>query len=118
VAGRDPTGFPTTLATTWLYVTDDDTEARAFNERLSLMLRRPIDEIEGRLPVGSPAACLDLLGRYRDAGLGRVLVWPMHDEVEQLERVAEQIMAPLSDEITIGPDGPNRPLSPTRQPRR
>ena len=95
-AGRDPSGFPTTLATTWLFVTDDDRERRAVNERLSRMLRRPLDEIEGRLPVGSPAACLDLFGRYRDAGLGRVLIWPMQDEVEQLERVAEQIIAPLA----------------------
>ena len=116
-AGRDPTGFPTTLATTWLYVTDDDTEARAFNERLSVMLRRPLDEIEGRLPVGSPAACLDLLGRYRDAGLGRVLVWPMRDEVEQIERVAEQIMAPLASGTGTASEGVSRSLTQARPPR-
>jgi hypothetical protein len=95
-AGRDPSGFPTTLATTWLYVTDDAAEERAVYERLVRMLRRPLDEIKGRLPIGSTAACLDLFGRYRDAGLGRVLVWPMQNEVEQVERVAEEIMAPLS----------------------
>lgn len=95
--GREPSHFPTTLATTWLFITEDDAEARAVNERLSRMLRRPLDEIEGRLPVGSAAACLDLFGRYRDAGLERVLVWPMQDDVEQLQRVAEQIMAPLAD---------------------
>ena len=100
--GRDPAGFPTTLATTWLFVTDDDKQARAVNERLSRMLRRPLDEIEGRLPVGSPAMCLDLFGRYRDAGLGRALVWPMQDEVEQLERVAEQVMAPLVSGLDPG----------------
>src|SRR5207342_2328303 len=94
--GRDPSGFPTTLATTWLFITDDDAETRVVNERLSRMLRRPLDEIEGRLPVGSPAACLDLFGRYRDAGLGRVLVWPRGDDVEQLQRVAEEIIAPLT----------------------
>ena len=80
------------MATTWMYLTDDATEARAVNERLSQMLRRPIDEIEGHLPVGSPAACLDLLGAYRDAGLQRVSVWPMKDEVQQLERVAAEII--------------------------
>ena len=99
-AGRDPSGFPTTLATTWLFVTDDDRERRAVNERLSRMLRRPLDEIEGRLPVGSGAACLDLFGRYRDAGLRRVLIWPMQDEVGQMERVAEQIIAPLARTTT------------------
>ena len=32
---------------------------------LSQMLRRPIEELTGRLPIGSPATCLELLGRYR-----------------------------------------------------
>ncbi len=90
--GRDPATFGSTMATTWLFLTDDANEARAVNERLSQMLHRPIDEIEGHLPVGSPAACLDLLGRYRDAGLQRVSVWPMKDEVDQLERVAAEII--------------------------
>jgi probable F420-dependent oxidoreductase len=90
--GRDPATFGSTMATTWLYLTDDATEARAVNERLSQMLRRPIEEIEGHLPVGSTAACLDLLGRYRDAGLQRVSVWPMRDEVQQLEHVAAEII--------------------------
>ena len=94
--GRDPSDFPSTLATTWLFVTDDRAEARAVYERLSRILRRPAEELVGRLPIGSPAACVDLLGRYRDAGLGRVLLWPMQHEVEQLDRVAEQIVAPLA----------------------
>jgi probable F420-dependent oxidoreductase len=93
--GRDPSGFPSTMATTWLYVTDDQVEARAVNERLSQMLRRPLDEVQGRLPVGSPAACVDLLGRYQAAGLQRVLLWPVKDEVRQLERVAAEIMPEL-----------------------
>jgi alkanesulfonate monooxygenase SsuD/methylene tetrahydromethanopterin reductase-like flavin-dependent oxidoreductase (luciferase family) len=93
--GRDPSTFPSTMATTWLYVTDDETEARAVYERLSQMLRRPIEDLLGRLPVGSPAACLELFGRYRDAGLQRVLVWPIREEVEQLERIAAEIMPRL-----------------------
>lgn len=84
------------LATTWLYVTDDDVEARDMIERLSTVLRRPIEEVAGRLPIGPPAACLDLLGRYRDAGLGRVLLWPLKDEVQQLERVAAEILPQLA----------------------
>ena len=52
----------------------------------------PSRRLVGRLPIGSPAACLDLMGRYRDAGLRRILVWPMRDEVEQLERVAAEII--------------------------
>ena len=93
--GRDPSTFPCAMATTWLYVTDDEAEARGVNERLSHMLRRPVEELAGRLPIGSPAACLDLLGRYQRAGLQRVLLWPVKDEVQQLERVALEIIPQL-----------------------
>ncbi len=97
--GRDASTFPNRLATTWTYVTDDDAEARAFIDRLCQMLRRPIEEVEGRLPIGSPAACVDLLGRYQAAGLQRVLLWPMRDEVEQLERIKAEVM-PQLDPVT------------------
>jgi alkanesulfonate monooxygenase SsuD/methylene tetrahydromethanopterin reductase-like flavin-dependent oxidoreductase (luciferase family) len=90
--GRDPLTFTNTLATTWLYVTDDDARARAVNERIALMVRRPTEEVAGRLPIGSPAACQDLLGRYQAAGLQRILLWPVSDEIEQLERIASDVL--------------------------
>ena len=93
--GRDPSTFPCAMATTWLYLTDDETEARAVNERLSNMLRRPVEEVEDRLPVGSPTRCVDLLGRYRAAGLQRVLLWPVKDEVRQMERIARDVLPQL-----------------------
>jgi probable F420-dependent oxidoreductase len=93
--GRDPSTFPCAMATTWLYVTDDRAQARSVVERLSRMLHRPVEEVAGRLPIGSPAACLDLLGRYQRAGLQRVLLWPVTDEVQQLERVGREIIPQL-----------------------
>jgi probable F420-dependent oxidoreductase len=93
--GRDPTRFPNAMATTWLYLTDDEVEARAMRERLSGLLRRPLDEVADRLPIGSVAACVDLLGRYQAAGLERVLVWPLLDEVAQLERIARDVRPQL-----------------------
>lgn len=92
---RDPSTFSCTMATTWLYITDDEVEARAVNERLSHMLRRPMEEVAGRLPIGSPTACVDLLGRYQVAGLQRVLLWPVKDEVQQLERIAVEVLPQL-----------------------
>jgi len=94
-AGRDPAAFGNAMATTWLYVTDDHAEGRAVSLRVSHMLRRPLEEVAGRLPIGSPAACLDLLGRYQQAGLQRMLLWPVKDEVRQLERVALEIIPHL-----------------------
>jgi len=70
-------------------------EARAVTEQLSHMLHRPIEEVAGHLPIGSPAACLDLLGRYQRVGLERVVLWPLKDEVHQLERVAAEIIPHL-----------------------
>jgi alkanesulfonate monooxygenase SsuD/methylene tetrahydromethanopterin reductase-like flavin-dependent oxidoreductase (luciferase family) len=95
VEGRDPSNFPSTMATTWLYITDEKTESRAVYERLSQMLHRPMEDLAGRLPIGSPAACQDLLGRYQDAGMHRVIVWPMGNEIEQMERLAAEIVARL-----------------------
>jgi probable F420-dependent oxidoreductase len=94
--GRDSATFPCAMATTWLYVTDDASEVREVNEKLSRMLRRPMADIAGRLPIGSPAACVDLLGRYEEAGLQRVMLWPLKNEVEQLERVASEVLPKLS----------------------
>jgi probable F420-dependent oxidoreductase len=93
--GRDPTTFPCVMATTWLHVTDDAAEARNTCEQLSQMLRRPIEEVAGRLPIGSPAACADLLARYQAVGLPRVMLWPLKNEVEQLERVASEVIPQL-----------------------
>jgi len=93
--GREPSTFPCAMATTWLYLTDDEAEARALRGRLAQLLRRPVDEVASRLPVGSPTMCVDLLGRYEAAGLGRVLVWPLRDEVRQLERIALEVRPQL-----------------------
>ena len=93
--GRDATDFPTAMATTWCYVTEDAGEARAMLERLARMVRRSIEDLDGRLPIGSPAMCRDLFGRYADAGLQRILVWPMANEVEQLERIAADLIPAL-----------------------
>jgi alkanesulfonate monooxygenase SsuD/methylene tetrahydromethanopterin reductase-like flavin-dependent oxidoreductase (luciferase family) len=94
--GRDPASMPSALATSWLYLTDDEAEARAVRERLSQLLRRPIDEVAARLPIGSPGACVDLFGRYQAAGLDRVLVWPLFNEVPQLERIARDVLPQLA----------------------
>ena len=90
--GRDPAAFSSTMATTWLYVTDDDAKTRTVSERIASMVHRPLEEVAGHLPIGSAAACADLIGRYQDAGLQRMVLWPVSDEVEQLERLAADVL--------------------------
>ena len=83
--GRDPSTFPCAMATTWLYLTDDETEARAVNERLSRHAAAPgrggggpppdrlTDRVcrpPGALPGGRPAARAPLAGEGRGAADG------------------------------------------------
>ena len=89
--GRDPTHFPSTMATTWSYVTDDAGEARAMLERTRpdgpAAGRRSEGPVADRLPRHVPTTSSDATGM---AGLQRVLVWPMANEVGQLEGIAER----------------------------
>ena len=90
--GRDPSTFPNTLVTMWLFVTTDEGERRDVLERLAGMLKRPLEAVEGRLPIGPPALCAELVERYREAGVARILFWPLSDEVRQIERVALDVL--------------------------
>jgi alkanesulfonate monooxygenase SsuD/methylene tetrahydromethanopterin reductase-like flavin-dependent oxidoreductase (luciferase family) len=94
--GRDATGFPDLIATMWLYVTDDAAAARRIlQDVLAPTLGRDPDELRAQLPIGPPEHCIELLQRYRDAGAGEVLCWPVADPIGQLERFAEAVLPAL-----------------------
>jgi alkanesulfonate monooxygenase SsuD/methylene tetrahydromethanopterin reductase-like flavin-dependent oxidoreductase (luciferase family) len=95
--GKDSTEFPNGLATMWLWVTDDRSEAETMlAEVLGPAVKRQPDYLRPRVCVGSADHCLDLLGRYAEAGLERVFLWPLGDEARQLELVAERLMPALA----------------------
>ncbi len=99
--GKDPATFPNGLATMWFHLTDDEAEAeRVLQERLVPTIRRPEEILRDRIPVGPAEPFVEKLLAYRDAGVQRVFIWPMTDEVDQLERFSEMV-APL-----IGPSHP------------
>lgn len=94
-AGRDPDQFPNAIATMFFHVTEDEDEARAVvGDTLAPTLNRPEAELADRLPIGSAEICADKLTAYRHAGVERVFLWPVKDELEQLRIFREQI-APL-----------------------
>ena len=94
-SGKDPAAFPNGLATMWFYLTDDQAVAeRVFRERLLPTIRRPEEILRDRLPVGPPERFAEKLSAFRDAGVQRVFIWPVTDELDQLERFAETV-APL-----------------------
>jgi len=93
-AGRAalPSGFPSALATMWTWVTEDAEEAeRVLAGVLAPLLRRDPDELRSQVCVGSARHCADLLGRYAEAGCGRVYLWPLGDEPRQLELIAATV---------------------------
>jgi alkanesulfonate monooxygenase SsuD/methylene tetrahydromethanopterin reductase-like flavin-dependent oxidoreductase (luciferase family) len=94
--GREPERFPDLIATMWCYVTDDGQLAdRLLHGLLGPLLGRDPEELRAQLPIGSAEHGIALLERYAAAGAQQVLLWPIHDPIEQLERFAEQVMPAL-----------------------
>jgi alkanesulfonate monooxygenase SsuD/methylene tetrahydromethanopterin reductase-like flavin-dependent oxidoreductase (luciferase family) len=93
-AGASPGAFPNGIATMWLYVTEARPDAeRMLREVLAPMLKRPIDELRDlALPIGSADQCAERISAYRDAGAERIFVWPLADDVDQLERFRNEVV--------------------------
>jgi alkanesulfonate monooxygenase SsuD/methylene tetrahydromethanopterin reductase-like flavin-dependent oxidoreductase (luciferase family) len=97
IFGKDPANFPNALATMFMYITDDNSETeRVLSETLTALLNRPVDQLRERLLVGSPEVCMEKLAAYKTAGVQRVFIWPIKDEIEQL-RIFRQKVAPMAD---------------------
>ena len=85
--GKDADAFPNALATMWCYITDDrDVADRILRERVIPTVHRPEDMLRERLPIGPPELFAEKLTAFATAGVQRVLIWPVADEVEQLHR--------------------------------
>jgi len=93
--GKNPEGFPTALVTMFMYVTANQAEAeRALSETIGGLLNHPVDELRERLLVGSPETCAEKLAAYQAAGVQRVFLWPVVNEIDQLAMFQEKV-APL-----------------------
>ncbi len=95
-AGIEPEPFPNAIATMFLYLTEDATTAdTVLTEVLAPTLRRPPQQLRERMLVGSAGECADKLARYEAAGAERILVWPVGDELHQLELFHDAVLARL-----------------------
>jgi len=91
--GKDPTSFPNAIATMWLYVTEDKAQAeRMLREVLAPMLKRPVEELKERLPIGSTKDCAEKLAAYRRVSVQRIYLWPIADEIEQIENFMKEVV--------------------------
>jgi len=91
--GKAPEGFPSAIATTWLHITEDKGEAdRMLSEVLAPTLHRPAQELRSApLLIGPAEVCAERLAAFVDAGARRIFVWPLGDEVAQLELFRERV---------------------------
>jgi alkanesulfonate monooxygenase SsuD/methylene tetrahydromethanopterin reductase-like flavin-dependent oxidoreductase (luciferase family) len=95
--GRDSHAFPNALATMWTWVTESRADRdRVLNGVLAPLLNRDPRELADLVCVGPAEHCAQLLSRYADAGCQRVYLWPLDDEQQQLELIANQV-APKID---------------------
>ena len=82
---KDPAHFPNALATMFMYITEDNSEAeRVLSETLAISLHRPVEQLHERLLVGAPETCAEKLAAYKAAGVQRVFIWPVKNDIEQL----------------------------------
>ena len=95
-AGKEPDQFPNTIATMFLHITEDPTEAdHVCQNILAPTLNRPAHQLRERLLVGPASECAEKLDAYRDVRAQRILLWPIQNELHQLEIFHEHV-APLA----------------------
>lgn len=55
-------------------------------QRVIPTVHRPEEMLRERLPIGPPKLFAEKLNAFANAGVQRVYIWPVADEVEQLRR--------------------------------
>jgi alkanesulfonate monooxygenase SsuD/methylene tetrahydromethanopterin reductase-like flavin-dependent oxidoreductase (luciferase family) len=93
-AGRPSAAFPNAIATMWLYVTESRRDAdRMLEDVLAVLLNRPVDALRDlALPIGSAELCAERISAYARAGAQRIFVWPLADDVRQLEAFRQDVV--------------------------
>ena len=91
--GRDERAFPNGIATMFFHITEARAEADEVLTFLSSVLRRPSDELRDRFLVGPASECIEKVRAYAHAGVQRILVWPVRDELRQLEAFSQRVAA-------------------------
>ena len=94
-AERDVGGFGNGIATMWFHV--DERRADEVLENAAGPRGPPAEATScGSVsPSGRPQAVLDKVGAFRDAGAQWMFLWPVADDVEQLQRFSESVITPL-----------------------
>ncbi len=98
---READVVPAVLATAFLCLTDTTADGeRVLRDLIAPTVRRPVDELRGRLPVGTPDQVTSLVARYVEAGLDELLVWPVTEPVAQVEAFMAEVVPRLGPATT------------------
>jgi alkanesulfonate monooxygenase SsuD/methylene tetrahydromethanopterin reductase-like flavin-dependent oxidoreductase (luciferase family) len=93
LAGRPWEPCSNAIATTWLHITEDRAAAERTLAVLAPMLHRPQEALRSLpLPIGPAELCAERLRAYVAAGARRIFVWPLADEVRQLQLFRERVV--------------------------
>jgi alkanesulfonate monooxygenase SsuD/methylene tetrahydromethanopterin reductase-like flavin-dependent oxidoreductase (luciferase family) len=86
-----PADFPNAVGTLWMFITENPREAdRILTDVLAPVVHRDLEALKQlALPIGSAEQCAERMHAWADAGVQRAFVWPLRDDLEQLERCAE-----------------------------
>ncbi|MBI4277082.1 MAG: LLM class flavin-dependent oxidoreductase [Armatimonadetes bacterium] len=96
-AGKDPDTFPNALATMWCYITEDPAAAeRSLREALQPAVNRPVEELRERLLFGPAQECAQKLSAYKAAGVRRIFIWPVADDLRQIEMFMDRVVPRVS----------------------
>ena len=89
-AHKPPGAFPNAIATMYLYLTDDPAQSQSVLETLVSPHQAP-SHLRDRSLVGTTVDCIERLQGLEAAGAKEVFVWPVRDEVKQLQRFVEEV---------------------------
>jgi alkanesulfonate monooxygenase SsuD/methylene tetrahydromethanopterin reductase-like flavin-dependent oxidoreductase (luciferase family) len=92
--GKDPESFANGLATAWLCITESATAAEhVLTDVLAPMLNRPVEVLRSlSLPIGPVEVCAERLSAFAAAGVQNLFVWPLEDELKQLELLRDRVV--------------------------
>jgi alkanesulfonate monooxygenase SsuD/methylene tetrahydromethanopterin reductase-like flavin-dependent oxidoreductase (luciferase family) len=96
--GDGPAVFPHAIATMWLYVTNTRRDAdRQLRDVLAPLLNRPVEALRAlALAIGPAEQCAEHISAYVQAGAQRFFLWPLADELRQLQTFREHVVPLIS----------------------
>jgi alkanesulfonate monooxygenase SsuD/methylene tetrahydromethanopterin reductase-like flavin-dependent oxidoreductase (luciferase family) len=100
LAGKPPESFTNAIATAWLYITQNTKRAESvLTDILAPMLKRPVEALRAlSLPIGPAELCAERLSHFASSGAQRIFLWPLGDELAQLELFREHVAPRVVDQ--------------------